>query len=858
MKKEKSNPYRLAADIRPTHYKLKLEPDLEKFVFRGTETIAIEAVRAFKQITLHSADIRIRKAVLRAQDAVHENKKITYDAKFETATIHFGETLAAGKAGLDIEFEGTLNDKMHGFYRTSYQVRGEKKWGAATQFEATDARRAFPCFDEPEMKARFDVTLKVPAGLTALSNMPIKERARDGNLEEIHYETSPVMSTYLLCFVIAELEYLQARDKNGVWIRVYTTPEKKEQGRFALDVALHTLPYFAEWFNIPYCLPKLDMVALPDFASGAMENWGLVTYRETTLLIDAENSSAQARQRVAEVIDHELAHQWFGNLVTMEWWTDLWLNEGFASYMGPKAVAHQFPEWNVWDQFLIDDYLLALRDDSLKNSHPIEIPVKNPHEIREIFDHITYSKGSSVNRMLDHYLGEADFRKGLSVYLKRYAYKNANTGDLWKTLEEVSGKPVKSIMDSYTRQEGYPVLTVQPKPGKKRALTLRQSRFLFDGSADTKHLTWKLPVGVIAEGMKQTDFFFMKGKSAVVALTGKPGGWVKLNPGQSGFFRVAYTPALLARLSSAAASGALSVADCLGVLDDAFALARAGSSCTSAALDLARGCQRQKDYNIWITVAGILGSVENVLTSEDDKRRFDEFGRGLFARPAAAAGWEKKPSDSHLDVLLRALAIARSGHYGDRATLGEVRKRFAAFLENGKLDPSLRSAVYSLVAEYGAENEYEKLRGIYLSSDLQEEKVRVLRALTRFKTPNVIRKVLEFSLSPEVRLQDKYAVLAGFGSNPQARQMNWEFVKAGWPQIVALYSGGSVGLLGHILEGASVGFSDEETLKDVAVFFKSHPVPGTERRMKQSLEVIRANTRWRLRDTKDISAWLLK
>ncbi len=483
----KKNPYRLDRNLEPVVYDLTLQPDLAKFTFQGYETVTFKAKKPFSSVTLHATELKVKKASLSGGKLTSPvlAKKISYNEKFETVTLDFGRTFKPGEAAaVYLEFEGTLNDKLHGFYRTAYEVRGEKRWGAATQFEATDARRAFPCWDEPDFKARFKCALIVPEGLSALSNMPVEHQSKKNGIKHVHYEITPIMSTYLVCFVVADLEYIEGRDRNGTLVRVYTVPGKKEQGKFALDVALHALPYFGDWFGVKYALPKCDMVSLPDFASGAMENWGLVTYRETALLVDAENSSAAARQRVAEVVDHELAHQWFGNLVTMEWWTDLWLNEGFASYMGPKAVHDKFPEWKIWDQFIVADYLRALGSYALRNTHPIEIPVQDPAEIREIFDAITYSKGSSVNRMLEHYLGEEDFRKGLRNYIKQFAYKNAATNDLWDTLEKVSGKPVRAIMDGFTRQPGFPVLTVQSRKGKPGSLKLSQERFLFDGSKD--------------------------------------------------------------------------------------------------------------------------------------------------------------------------------------------------------------------------------------------------------------------------------------------------------------------------------------------------------------------------------------
>lgn len=852
------NPYRLNRNVLPQSYDLWIEPDLANFTFEGRESIWIKASKSFRSVTLHALELNIRHAALMTVEGVRVGASaIRLNEKFETVTIEFARSFTPEEAGtLELEFAGVLNDKMHGFYRTSYEDQGAKVWGAATQFEATDARRAFPCWDEPDMKATFKVTLRVPKALTALSNMPIKEIIASGAKKEITYEPTPIMSTYLLCFVVAHLEGIFAKDKNGVEIGVWTTPGKIPQARFALDVAKFCLPYFAEWFGIPYSLPKLDMVALPDFASGAMENWGLVTYRETALLVDPKNSSVAARQRVAEVIDHELAHQWFGNLVTMEWWTDLWLNEGFASFMGPKAVDAQFPQWKIWTQFLATEYLAALRDDSLKNTHPIEIDVKDPAEIREIFDHITYSKGSSVNRMLEDYLTEPVLRKGLKSYLKKYAFKNARTVDLWKALEEASGKPVRDVMASFTRQGGYPVIAVD-KSKDNRGLKLSQSRFIFDGSADTARASWQVPVRASVQGSSKRFETLLNKKTGTLKLEAAAGRWIKLNPGQSGFYRAAYGPSLVGPLAQGLKRGDFGPEDTLGLLDDAFVLARAGRMRTSQVMELLSGCEQEMDYNVWSTIAGILGQTEELAHGEA-RHRFNVVARELFAWTHERLGWDSKSRDHHLDVLLRSMVIGRLGHYQYSPVVEEASKRFAAFARGGALDPNLRGAVYGTVAAHGNRKTYDQLMTIFRQSTLQEEKVRVLRSLTRFRDKALAAEVLKFSLSDGVRSQDRYVLLGGFGSNAACRQQAWEFIKHEWKAVTAFFGGGNLGMLTRIIEGATQGFRTESEAKDVQSFFKTHPIKGGQRAIQQSLEVVRANARWTARDRADLAAWLSK
>ncbi|OFW00513.1 MAG: hypothetical protein A3G20_08495 [Acidobacteria bacterium RIFCSPLOWO2_12_FULL_59_11] len=853
------NPYQLPADVEPLHYDLLLRPDFTNFTFSGTGTVLVRVKKPVSKLTLHCLDLQLKKAAIRSprDGDRREAKTITLDKKMETATLDFGRRLKPGEAELYLDWEGELNDKMHGFYRTSYHVGGEKRWGAATQFEATDARRAFPGWDEPARKATFSAALTVPEHFVALSNMPIQQESKpEPGWKTIRFEKTPRMSTYLLAFVVAELDFLEAKDRYGVPIRVWTSPGKKEQGRFGLEQACHTLAYFAEWFGIPYAFPKLDMVALPDFAAGAMENWGLVTYRETALLVDPENSSEAARQRVAEVVDHELAHQWFGNYTTMRWWTDLWLNEGFASYMGPKATDHRFPAWNTWTQYVADDYLAALHEDSLKNSHPVEVPVKNPNEIREVFDAISYSKGSVVNRMVEHYLGEESFRKGLHRYLTRYAYGNATTADLWMALEEASGKPIRTMMARYTRQAGYPVLMVQEKKTNgKLALALEQKQFLVDGSRDPKNALWQIPVGVLTARTAQPAFEYMKGRRHKLAVSLADSEWVKLNPGQSGFYRVAYSAELWQRLAEAVKAGALPTVDRLGMLDDAFALARAGYLKTSTALQILEAYQSEADFSVWTAIASVLASLDNLLARERFREKLRQRARQFFESIAKQKGWEKQISDGHLDVMLRALALRNLGGYGDQRTIQEARNRFERFCKRGTLDPDLRQTVYTLVAENGREREWQALLKIYHSTDLNEEKVRVLRAGGSFRQKELVNTLLQFSLSEQVRPQDTPIVLASAATHPLGRTLAWKFLQKNWKTFVDRYHGGGIGLLSRMI-GITGGFTNRQSLEDVADFFRAHRVPGTERAVKKSLEYIRSNIRWLEHDRNDLKSHL--
>ena len=411
----------LPTNVKPRKYRMTLQPDLNSFTFSGEQTIEVDIRVPTARVMLNATELDISEVTLRRDGSSLPASSISLDAETETATLDFARVLSPGPAQLEMKFSGTLNDRLVGFYRSEYQdTHGNTRYLATTQFEATDARRAFPCWDEPAQKAVFDVTLVFDESLEAVSNTPaVEESSPAPGLRSVRFGETPIMSTYLLAFVVGDLASVQAEAANGTTIGVWTTRGKENQAGFALDTSVKLLGYFNDYFGIPYPLPKLDHLAIPDFAAGAMENWGCITYRETALLVDPENSSAGTRQRVAEVVAHEMAHMWFGDLVTMEWWDDLWLNESFASWMGTKSVDWLFPDWEMWTQFVNMDTNRALSLDGLKNSHPIEQEVKNPAEVSQLFDAISYSKGGSVLRMLENFWGPTCSRGASTVTLRR-------------------------------------------------------------------------------------------------------------------------------------------------------------------------------------------------------------------------------------------------------------------------------------------------------------------------------------------------------------------------------------------------------------------------------------------------------
>jgi len=855
---------RLPQDVVPVNYALEITPNIKDFTFAGIEEIAIEVKNPTNVITLNSVCIDIKNVSYAAEgQGFTEGVQISYAEADETATFTFPEELRPGKGFLTLDFTGELNDKMKGFYRSKYfSPEGEERYGACTQFEATDARQAFPCWDEPAVKATFDITLIVPEDRVALSNMPVKSEVTLESLpvkKKIAFERTPIMSTYLLAFIVGEYDYIEDTDDDGVKVRVYTPVGKKVQGSFALEVAVKTLPFYNKYFKVPYPLPKIDLIAIADFAAGAMENWGLVTYRETALLIDPENSSSAAKQWVALVVGHELAHQWFGNLVTMEWWTHLWLNEGFASWIEYLCVDHCFPEYDIWTQFASNDYTRALELDALRNSHPIEVPVGHPSEVDEIFDTISYSKGASVIRMLHDFIGDEDYAKGMNVYLTRHKYKNTFTEDLWAALGEASGKPVHDIMTTWTKQMGFPVLSVsEKKDGTNRTLTISQRKFCADGDSTGDVSLWMVPVSVSTASSpeKAVHKFVLDSKDITVTIENvDPNDWLKINVGSVGFYRTQYSSEMLESLLVAIRDKSLPPRDRLGLQNDLFALARAGVASTVDALKVAQAFVNETNYTVWSDLSTNLSVISICLQYTDFHESFKAFQRQLFGSVAERLGWDPKDGEGHLDAMLRSLVIGKMGRTGHQPTIDEAKKRFAAHCGGTNALPAdLRAPVYVTVLSSGDQATYDELLKLFRSADLHEEKVRIMRSLGTIKEDSLKQKVLEFAMSDEIRSQDTVFAIAGVTGSAEGRELAWNFVRANWTELHERYKGGF--LLARLVKSTTENFADDLKANEVEEFFKEHEVPAAERTVKQAIENIFLNKNQLQRDQESIKKFL--
>lgn len=849
-KKSVQKSVRLVRHVAPLRYEITLKPDLEAHVFSGSETIEISIDKPVREITLHSKELEIFSANISFGKETAEADAISYNEDAETATFHFAKAVPKGKATLALAFTGVLSDTMRGFYKSQYMVDGENRWMATTQFEATDARRAFPCFDEPAQKAVFDVHLVIPNGKTAISNtLPHTVKEHEAGYKIVSFAPTPRMSTYLLAFIVGDFEWIEQKTKSGVLVRVMTVPGKSHQGKFALDTTVRCLEFYENYFAIPYPLDTLDMIAIPDFASLAMENWGAITFREIGLLMDDAQTSTSTKEMIAEVIAHELAHQWFGNLVTMEWWTHLWLNEGFASYIPYLAMESLFPEWNMWEKFSTDTLMIALRLDALKHTHPIEVEVHHPNEIGEIFDAVSYHKGASVIRMLAEYIGDAAFQKGLRAYLKTHSYKNASTLHLWDAFEKASKKPVKKMMALWTGKSGYPMVTAK-SDGKK--LTLTQKRF-YSSSQSAKQskdkTLWPIPVSA-ATGKGEKSFGLMDKRSMTIPHTG---GWIKMNAHEGSVYRTHYEGALLGALVEPIRTKAMAPNDRLGIIRDLFAFSEAGEADTTTVLEMLRVYENETELTVWTEIVSGLRYIANLLVGTPSHESFRSFGSSLLSRIVETVGWEEKSGESHDAKLLRPLVLGAAAFFGHAAVIAEAKKRFAARVTN-PIHADLRGVIYATVAREGGEKEYKTLLSLYRAETLHEEKNRLLGALGCFRDKVLLSRTLEMILTNEVRMQDRNGAFASVLVNPIGRELGWKFIKKNWKKIGEAYGDGN-----HLLSRL-IGVLNRNTTRvaydDIKAFFKTHSAPAAERTVEQTLEHIDSNVRWLARDGKKIEKWL--
>lgn len=851
----------LPDNVVPSRYDIRLVPDLVRFVFDGKEKISVDVREATNEIVCHAKELQITCAKFTPAGegaGAIDTETIALNMKKGTVAFTFGEVLPVGAGVLEIEFVGCLNNQMAGFYRSSYKdITGATKIMASTQFESLDARRCFVCWDEPARKAVFAMTLVVDAGLTAFSNMPEQSlRMVDtGSKKEIVFMDSPLMSTYLVAICVGEFDFVQRTTEHGVLVRVYTPPGRSEAGTFALDVGCQSLDIYDDFFGLPYPLPKLDMVAIPEFAMGAMENWGLVTYREVDLLIDKKTASSQQKQRVCIVVTHELAHQWFGNLVTMAWWDDLWLNEGFASWCENYAADLIFPDYQLWDQFPSDTLAAALRLDALKTSHPIQVPIAEAEEVEEVFDAISYCKGAAVIRMAHAVMGHDKFAQGLRAYMAKHQYSNTETFNLWDAWAESSGLNVKEMMSSWTEQMGYPLVTVKSMEveGQTAKLSLEQSWFLSSGEAAPDERLWSVPIFAASSTGKK--FEMMPGKSLVleVPVSGAGGDFVLLNEGVRSPIRVAYTAEMRAQLVRAIGAGAISATDRSGLVMDAYALAKAGKLGPDEMIRFLAGFRGDTSYVVWDSLSQVLMGFQKLLmggASEAVYARYVAFCSALVRESwdKAALGWETKESDGHNGGLLRGLLMKLTSKFSPgEAFLSEARRRFARYIEAPEanandLPDEYRVPVFQTVLAEGGEPAYRQLLEAFgkLSTNVDEKHVFVSVGFP--KEPALKEEALAWSISGEVKIQDFFYIMSSVSSSSKAGlDLAWAFFNREFAKIFEMVKTASPSIMDSVVTSCCGGYCSAEKAAEIEQFFEKHPLPNNKRKIGQMLEEIRAN-----------------
>ncbi len=837
--------HRLPTSVIPERYEIKLTPDLLQWTFAGEVKIAVEVRQAVREVLLNAAELSIQSVSMRRADGAPQHGNAQVDEANEQAVLSFPDIVAPGKYQLQIHFTGVLNDKLHGFYRSVYKgADGQDKPLASTQFESTDARRAFPCWDEPAFKAVYQVTLVIDEKLTAISNTRvIDEKTLPGTGKKaVSFADSIKMSTYLVAFIVGEFEATEPVTADGVPLRVLAVPGKKKLADFAVAIGKASLEHFSQYYGIPYPGDKLDLIAIPDFASGAMENLGAITFRETALLVDPDKATRAELERVADVVSHENAHMWFGDLVTMKWWNGLWLNEAFATFMEMLAVDAWKPGWRRWDSFAVSR-AAAMQVDGLKSTRPIEFPVDRPEEAAGMFDVLTYEKGASVLRMLEQYLGAAKFRDGIRLYLKKHAYGNAETTDLWDALEESTQQPVRAMMDGWIFQPGYPLVSVE-KSGRTIRISQQIFRYLQDGSDSER--SWHVPIflraGTPAGVVSQ--IIFLTEKEQQVEFDA-PADWVVVNAGAHGFYRVRYSQELLAALRQGMTTQ-LTAVERFGLVNDCWAATLAGIVSLADYLELIDQMSGETDVNVWTTMIASFQQMQRIL---DDVQGKKLAGRLLVVLSPALErlGWSVRPGEDELSSQLRGDLIRALGTVAeDPVTQGRARALFAAYEKTpDSVDRNSIPALVAILAHIGGTAEYEKFFARFKNAQTPQEETRYLFALANFTDAELIDRTLDLTINGMVRTQNSPYLMREALLNKHGRERAWSFMEAHWDEMNRQYPDNAIP---RMCEGV-VGLVSAALEKDVVNFFHVHPVKQGSKQIEQHLERLRVavacQERWR-------------
>ena len=829
------DPYRLPRHVVPRRYEVHLDPNLRTSGFTGRVIIECVVEAPTRLVVLNAKDLEIGAVFVDGAPAIH-----TIDATDDRLIISTTATVPAGPTMIDITFSGVLNDKLRGFYRSTYRDDdGVEQVIAASQMQSTDCRRAFPCFDEPDFKAVFAVTLACDPDHLAISNGPEVERTTFTDAEGherslVRFADTMPMSTYLVAFVVGRLETTSVVDVGGVPLRLVHVPGKSHLTAFGLDVGARSLQWFVDYYGIPYPDAKIDMVALPDFAAGAMENVGCITYRESLLLVDPATSTQSEQQLVADVVSHELAHMWFGDLVTMKWWNGIWLNEAFATFMEVAACAAYRPDWDRWTTFSLDR-TAAFDTDSLASTRPIEFEVRSPDDCEGMFDVLTYEKGGAILRMLEQFLGETRFRDGIRHYLRTHSYGNTETSDLWDAIEATveadgGGEPVRALMDSWIWQPGYPLIGARVEGGE---LVLRQRRFSFDASNDEDG-TWLVPVHVRVNG--STTKHLMTSEELRVPLS-DPTAAVVVNAEGHGFYRVDYSPELLARLSHDVVAG-MNTVERYNLVDDAWNAVVAGRLSAIDYLTLISDFADERELAVWQAISiGLRGLARVVPESHQEKLKARV--RTLVSDAVLDIGWDPRPNEDDLRSKLRGLLVTLLAvNGGDDDARVRCRSIFdRSVVDSSDVHPELAAAATSVVASTGDAVDYGRFRDLFRSAATPQEQLRYLYALADFDDANLILETCRFALSGEVKSQNAPFVLARAMQNRRNGDVAWRFVRENWTHANTTFP---VNTIIRMVQPVAT-LNTPEKGAEVGAFFAEHPIPQSAKTLDQVLERQRVN-----------------
>ncbi|HYM26222.1 MAG TPA: M1 family metallopeptidase [Vicinamibacterales bacterium] len=854
---------RLPGDVHPERYDLAFTVDLPNAAFEGDETVRVRLGAPASRIVLNALDITFHEVTI-GDGGAAQKATVVLDKDAQTATLTVSRPIPAGVTAVHIRYAGVLNDQLRGFYLS----KGRDRNYAVTQFESTDARRAFPCFDEPSYKAVFSVTLTVDRRDTAISNGRVVSDTPGPSASQhtVRFADSPKMSSYLVAMAVGDFQCTSGAS-DGIPIRVCATPDKKDLTRIALESAEQILHFYDGYFTVKYPFVKLDVLAVPDFAAGAMENTAAIFYRETDLLADAKSASVSTRKNIASVLAHEMAHQWFGDLVTMAWWDDIWLNEGFATWMANKPLAALHPDWHV-DVDEAKENRTALGLDSLKSTRAIHAEADTPAQIDEAFDAIAYEKGASVLRMVENYVGADAFRKGINSYLQAHEYANATSEDFAKSIAASSGKPVERMLPTFVNQPGVPVVSVSlscPMPASTMA-TMTAHRFLIDGSASSDE-RWQIPVCYAFAGTKHSpnrqpfQCAVMSDKvevgTTVGSLTSNSDAcqpWVFANLDARGYYRTEYAPELLRKMSPDVETK-LTAPERLSLVDDEWALVKTGRHSIGDYLSLIAGFGRENTSGVLSDVTNRLQSIHEDLTTAETRPKLEAFVRSLLRPLYDELGMTPAASDDDNRRALRAVVVDALGSVGADADVARTARAMLDRALNGgsALDPTLADAVVTVSAAHGDAKLFDAMLNAADKATSPEERYRYLYAIADFTDPALVDRGLQLVLTDRIRTQDAAIYLAQFLANPSSRDRAWTFLTTRWTELAPKVTifGGDVNIV-H----ATGAFCDAGAQKNVSAFFAAHPLPAAQRALSQAEEQIAGCVRLRERQAPQLAEWL--